>query len=38
MNMIESRREVAGKVSIETRYDIGSIGPSAACGHWGIEN
>ena len=47
MNMIglvESRREVAGKVSIETRYYIGSIGTSAARfahavrGHWGIEN
>ena len=47
MNMIglvESRREVAGKVSIETRYFIGSIGASAARfahavrGHWGIEN
>ncbi|WP_207281000.1 ISAs1 family transposase [Thiocystis violacea] len=47
MNMIglvESRREVAGKVSIETRYFIGSIGTSATRlahavrGHWGIEN
>jgi predicted transposase YbfD/YdcC len=47
MNMIglvESRREVAGKITIETRYYIGSIGTSAARfartvrGHWGIEN
>jgi len=47
MNMIglvESRREVAGKVTVETRYYIGSIGTSAARfahavrGHWGIEN
>jgi predicted transposase YbfD/YdcC len=47
MNMIglvESRREVAGKITVETRYYIGSIGTSAARfahavrGHWGIEN
>ena len=44
IGMVESRREVAGKVSIETRYFIGSIGTSAARfahavrGHWGIEN
>jgi predicted transposase YbfD/YdcC len=44
IGMVESRREVAGKVSIETRYYIGSIGTSAARfaravrGHWGIEN
>lgn len=47
MNMIglvESRREVADKVSVETRYYIGSIGTNAARfahavrGHWGIEN
>jgi predicted transposase YbfD/YdcC len=47
MNMIglvESHREVDGKVSIETRYFIGSIGIGAARfahavrGHWGVEN
>ncbi|NEX23396.1 ISAs1 family transposase [Thiorhodococcus mannitoliphagus] len=44
IGMVESRREVAGKVTIETRYYIGSIGTSAtrfahaARGHWGIEN
>ena len=44
MGMVESRREVAGKVSIETRYFIGSIGTSATRfahavrGHWGVEN
>ncbi|AFL72492.1 ISAs1 family transposase [Thiocystis violascens] len=44
IGMVESRREVAGKVSVETRYFIGSIGTSAARfahavrGHWGIEN
>jgi predicted transposase YbfD/YdcC len=44
IGMVESRREVAGKVSLETRYYIGSIGTSAARlahavrGHWGIEN
>lgn len=44
IGMVESHREVAGNVSIETRYFIGSIGTSAARfahavrGHWGIEN
>ena len=44
IGMVESRREVVGKVSIETRYYIGRIGTSAARfahavrGHWGIEN
>ena len=44
IGMVESHREVAGKVSIETRYYIGSIGTSAARfaraarGHWGVEN
>jgi predicted transposase YbfD/YdcC len=44
IGMIESRRDVAGKVSLETRYYIGSLGTSAerfthaARGHWGIEN
>jgi len=44
IGMVESRREVAGKVSVETRYFIGSIGTGAARfaqavrGHWGIEN
>jgi predicted transposase YbfD/YdcC len=44
IGMVESRRDVAGKVSIETRYYIGSLGTSAARfahaarGHWGIEN
>jgi len=44
VGMVESRREVAGKITVETRYYIGSIGTSAARfaravrGHWGIEN
>jgi predicted transposase YbfD/YdcC len=44
IGMVESRREVAGKVTVETRYYIGSIGTSAARfaratrGHWGVEN
>jgi len=44
IGMVESRREIDGKISIETRYFIGSIGTSAARfahavrGHWGIEN
>lgn len=44
IGMVESRREVAGKVTLETRYYIGSIGTSAARfaraarGHWGVEN
>lgn len=44
IGMVESRREIDGKVSIETRYFIGSIGTSAARfahavrGHWGIES
>ena len=44
IGMVDARREVAGKVTLETRYDIGSIGTSAARfaratrGHWGIEN
>jgi len=29
IGMVESRREVAGKVTLETRYYIGSIGTSA---------
>lgn len=44
IGMVESRREVAGKVTLETRYYIGSIGTDAARfaraarAHWGIEN
>jgi predicted transposase YbfD/YdcC len=44
IGMVESRREVAGKVSFETRYYIGSIGTSAerfaraTRSHWGVEN
>jgi predicted transposase YbfD/YdcC len=44
IGMVESRREVAGKVSSEVRYFIGSIGTDverfarAVRGHWGIEN
>lgn len=44
IGMVESRREVAGKVTLETRYYIGSIGTGAerfaraARGHWGVEN
>ena len=44
IGMVESRREVAGKVTTETRFYIGSIGTDvgdfarAARGHWGIEN
>jgi predicted transposase YbfD/YdcC len=44
IGMVESRREAAGKVTFETRYDMGSIAPSAerfaraTRGHWGIEN
>jgi predicted transposase YbfD/YdcC len=44
LGMVESQREVAGKVSIEVRYYIGSIGTDAerfaraVRGHWGIEN
>lgn len=44
IGMVESRREVAGKVTLETRYYIGSIATSAARfaraarGHWGVEN
>ena len=44
IGMVESRREVNGKVSTETRFYIGSIGTDVACfalaarGHWGIEN
>ncbi|WP_242513288.1 ISAs1 family transposase [Halochromatium salexigens] len=44
IGMVDTRREVDGQVSIETRYFIGSIGTSAnrfahaVRGHWGIEN
>jgi predicted transposase YbfD/YdcC len=44
IGMVESRREVAGKVSAEVRYYIGDIGTDAerfaraVRGHWGIEN
>ena len=44
IGLVESRREVAGKVSTEPRYFIGRLGTSAARfahavrGHWGIEN
>ena len=44
IGMVESRREVNGKVSTETRFYIGSIGTDvagfarAARDHWGIEN
>ena len=44
IGLVESRREVAGKVSVETRSFIGRLGTSAARfahavrGHWGIEN
>lgn len=44
VGMVESRREIAGKVTFETRYYIGSIGTSAerfaraTRGHWGVEN
>ncbi|WP_295406449.1 ISAs1 family transposase, partial [uncultured Thiocystis sp.] len=44
IGLVESRREVAGKVSVETRSFIGSIGTGAARfahavrGHWGSEN
>ncbi|MEA1052249.1 ISAs1 family transposase [Lamprobacter modestohalophilus] len=44
IGMVESRREIDGQVSIDTRYFIGSIGTSAnrfahaVRGHWGIEN
>ena len=44
IGMVESRREVNGKVTTETRFYIGSIGTDvgdfarAARGHWGIEN
>jgi predicted transposase YbfD/YdcC len=44
IGMVESRREIAGKVSEEIRFYIGSIGTDAqrfaraARGHWGIEN
>jgi hypothetical protein len=40
IGMVESERTVDGKTSVETRYDLGSIGTDAACldavhGHWG---
>ncbi|WP_242513592.1 ISAs1 family transposase [Halochromatium salexigens] len=44
IGMVDTRREVDGQVSIETRYFIGSIGTSATRfahagrGHWGVEN
>lgn len=42
--MVESKREVSGKVSIEKRYYISSLKPdaeiigSAIRQHWGVEN
>jgi predicted transposase YbfD/YdcC len=44
IGMVQSWREVNGKVSTENRFYIGSIGTDVACfaraarGHWGIEN
>jgi predicted transposase YbfD/YdcC len=44
IGMVESLREVAGKISPEVRFYIGSIGTDAerfaraVRGHWGIEN
>jgi predicted transposase YbfD/YdcC len=44
IGMVESRREIAGKVCAEVRYYIGSIGTDAerfaraVRGHWSIEN
>ena len=44
IGMVESQREVDGKISRETRFYIGSIGTSvtdfarAVRGHWGVEN
>ena len=44
IGMVESPREVDGKITRETRFYIGSIGTSvadfarAARGHWGVEN
>jgi predicted transposase YbfD/YdcC len=44
IGMVESRREVDGKMSTDYRFYIGSIGTDAARfaravrGHWGIEN
>lgn len=44
IGMVESTREIAGKISRETRFFIGSIGTGvvdfgrAARGHWGVEN
>ena len=45
VGMVERRREVAGKVSVERAYYIGSQGidsaktlARAARGHWGVEN
>lgn len=44
IGMVESRREIAGKISAEVRYFIGSIGTDAqrfaraVRGHWAIEN
>lgn len=45
VGMVERRREVAGKVSVERAYYIGSQGidsaktlAKAARGHWGVEN
>lgn len=44
IGMVESQREVEGKITQETRYYIGSIGTSVADfaratrGHWGVEN
>jgi predicted transposase YbfD/YdcC len=44
IGMVESQREVDGKITRETRFYIGSIGTSVADfaravrGHWGVEN
>jgi len=41
---VESKREIGGKASLETRYYINSISANikqfaeAVRGHWGIEN
>jgi hypothetical protein len=43
IGMVESRREVNGKVTTATRFYIGSTGTDVGCfaraarGHWGIE-
>ena len=44
IGMVESQREVAGKITRETRFYIGSIATDVACfaravrDHWGVEN